>query len=112
MPKQYEIIIFTNSQGKKPYEKWLSKLRDQRAKGKILRRVERVSLGNFGDHKSVGQGVYELRENYGPGYRVYYGKDGEKLVIILCGGAKDSQTVDIEDAKAYWAEYKKAKRGK
>jgi putative addiction module killer protein len=62
-------------------------------------------LGNFGDSRSVGGGVIEMRIPYGPGYRVYFGRDGNKLVILLCGGDKRTQPSDIDQACAYWADY-------
>lgn len=69
-------------------------------------RIARLRLGNLGDSKSVGQGVYELKVHFGPGYRIYYGLDGEKLVLLLCGGDKKTQKKDIEKAKAFWENYK------
>ncbi len=81
-------------------------LRDKRAKARIQTRVDRLSLGLFGDWKSVGEGVFELRISEGKGYRVYYGKEGEAIVILLCGGNKSSQTKDIKQAKIYWKDYK------
>ena len=71
--------------------------------------MPRIRLGNFGYTRSVGQGVHELKIDYGPGYRVYFGQDGTKLVILLCGGDKRTQNADIKAAKAYWAAYKKEK---
>ena len=68
-----------------------------------------MELGNFGDSKGVGEGVLECRINYGPGYRVYYGRDGDELVILLVGGAKKHQQADIERAQGYWADYKARK---
>lgn len=78
---------------------WLSGLRDRDGRARIARRVERMRRGNFGDHRSVGGGVSELRIDCGPGYRVYYALRGEVCVILLCGGDKSSQGRDIEDAK-------------
>ncbi|WP_089089858.1 type II toxin-antitoxin system RelE/ParE family toxin [Nodularia sp. NIES-3585] len=80
-------------------------MRDRRAKAKIKERLKRVSLGNLGDYKSVGEGVFELRINYGSGYRVYFGQIGTTIVLLLLGGDKSSQEKDICQAQEYWAEY-------
>jgi putative addiction module killer protein len=80
------------------FGKWLDGLRDARAKARILLRLRRLSLGNFGDWKSVGAGVSELRIDYGPGYRVYLTRQGTSVVILLAGGTKKSQSRDIKRA--------------
>ena len=80
------------------YARWIDRLRDIRARARILARVERLATGNPGDVKPVGEGVSELRIDYGPGYRVYYKKQGRKLIILLVGGDKSSQTRDIKTA--------------
>jgi len=82
------------------FRAWLDGLRDRRAIARINARLRRVSLGNIGDTKSVGDGVSELRIPYGPGYRLYYLRDGEQLIVLLCGGDKGSQQRDITHAKA------------
>lgn len=79
---------------------WLAALRDKKGKAKILVRIERLQTGNPGDVRPVGEGISELRINFGPGYRVYYTQRGEHLVLLLCGGDKDSQERDIRIAKA------------
>jgi putative addiction module killer protein len=81
------------------FDQWLSSLADQRAVAKIASRVERLVHGNPGDVKPVGEGVSEMRINYGPGYRVYYKQTGRTIVIVLCGGDKASQERDIRRAK-------------
>jgi putative addiction module killer protein len=80
------------------FAKWLDGLHDIRARARILIRIERLTAGNPGDVKPVGEGVSELRIDYGPGYRVYYKKQGQKVVILLAGGDKSTQTKDIRTA--------------
>ena len=79
---------------------WIVGLRDVAARARIAKRIDRIALGNFGDAKSVGDGVSELRFTFGPGYRAYYTRRGNVVVILLCGGDKDTQGRDIERAKA------------
>jgi putative addiction module killer protein len=82
------------------YSKWYQRLRDRQAQSRILIRVRRLSLGNFGDVAPVGEGVSELRIHYGPGYRVYFVRRGERIIILLAGGDKSTQSRDIAAAKA------------
>jgi putative addiction module killer protein len=79
---------------------WLRALRDVQGRARIIKRVDRLAGGNFGDSKSIGDGVSELRLDFGPGYRIYYTRRGDVVVILLCGGDKASQAHDIERAKA------------
>ncbi|MBA4043618.1 MAG: hypothetical protein C0471_04250 [Erythrobacter sp.] len=81
------------------FSDWLGSLRDRRARAKVVTRLNRLADGNFGDHKSVKDGVFELRIDYGPGYRVYLFQRGKELVILLCGGDKRTQDADIANAK-------------
>lgn len=81
------------------FSDWLGSLRDRRARAKIADRLARLADGNFGDRKSVKGGVFELRIDYGPGYRVYFFQRGKELVILLCGGNKRTQVADIAIAK-------------
>jgi len=87
------------------FSKWLLKLKDIQGKVAIIRRVKRVRVGNFGDHKSVGDKVSELRITTGPGYRVYYTQQEDKIIVLLVGGDKSSQSKDIEKAKEMAKEY-------
>jgi len=87
------------------FSKWLLKLKDIRGKISIIRRVKRMKLGNFGDHKSLGQNVSELRITSGPGYRVYYTHKGEELILLLIAGDKSTQDKDIKKAKELAKEY-------
>ena len=89
------------------FSDWLGSLRDRRAMTRIIDRLKRASNGNFGDSKSVTGGVFEMRVDVGPGYRVYYFQRGKQLVILLCGGDKRTQTADIAEAKRLKAEIEK-----
>lgn len=88
------------------FDKWLKKLNDRKAKAKILLRLQRVEAGNLGDFSSVGEGIEEIRIHYGPGYRIYFRRQGEKIILLLMGGDKSSQESDIKKAKALWNQYK------
>jgi putative addiction module killer protein len=88
------------------FDRWLGNLRDQKAKDKILDRMLYTMEGNLGDHHSVGGGVSEMRIQYGPGYRLYYTERGEEIILLLCGGNKNSQQRDIAKAKAMVKEIK------
>jgi len=87
------------------YARWFAGLRDARAKTRVLARIRRLSLGNFGDAKSVGEGVSELRINYGPGYRIYFARRGAALVLLLTGGDKSGQWADIAKARELAAQW-------
>ena len=102
-----ELEIYVTEEGRAHFTEWLDSLRDIRGRVKIRTRLDRVQLGNFGDRASVGEGVEELRIDFGPGYRVYFGQAGTKVVLLLCGGDKSTQTQDILQAKSYWKDYQK-----
>ena len=102
-PKRIKTYVRPN--GKSPFEDWISSLRDKSAKAKIFTRIDRMKLGNFGDCKSVGQGVFELRIHFGPGFRVYFGLVGSEVVLLLIGGDKTSQSKDVGLAQRYWKEF-------
>ena len=87
------------------YKKWFRKLRDDVAKRNITLRIERMKNGNFGDSKTIGEGVFELRIDVGKGYRVYFKNNGKEIIILLVGGSKSSQDVDIKTAKKMAKEY-------
>ena len=80
------------------------------AKRKIRKRLDRVEEGNLGECNFIGEGVHELKINYGPGYRIYFGQEGMKIIVLLCGGDKSSQVKDIKKAQLYWAEYNGRKK--
>ena len=102
----YELLEYETEDGRSPFGKWLDSLRDSRATAKIRTRLDRMSLGNLGDHKGVGEAVMEARIDYGPGYRVYFYIEGKEVILLLCGGDKDSQDRDIKTAKAYLSDYR------
>jgi putative addiction module killer protein len=104
-----EIITYTTSLKKEPFTDWLEDL-DQKTQQIVHKRLARVRLGNFGDCKPIkgGNGVSELSIDYGPGYRIYFGRDGEAIVVLLMGGNKKSQDRDIDKAKRYWQDYKES----
>jgi len=99
------VIVYRDAVGVEPFTDWLNGLRDARTRRRILQRLFRLESGNYGDCKPVGGGVSELRFFFGPGYRVYFGEDGDTIVVLLCAGDKSSQRADIRRAKAFWKEY-------
>jgi putative addiction module killer protein len=104
-----DIVMYAISTKKRPFAEWLDDL-ESKTQAVILKRLARVRLGNFGDCKYVqgGDGIYELRIDYGSGYRIYFGEEKSTVVVLLIGGDKKSQNRDIEKAKRYWLEYKGA----
>ena len=103
----FQIVNYVSPDGKDIYGDWIKHLRDTRSQIAIIRRIERLRQGNFGDHKSCGNGVWELRIDLGPGYRVYYGLAGEQVVLLLCGGDKATQNRDIDRAAEFWKAFRK-----
>src|ERR1700733_4363634 len=105
-----EIRYYVAASGEHPFADWFAEL-EATARAKVTRAIARMEQGNFSNVKSVGEGVLEYRINFGPGYRVYFGRDGDTIVILLTGGTKKRQQRDIEAAHGYWQDYKKGKRG-
>jgi putative addiction module killer protein len=101
-----EVRRYQTTAGRIPVTEWLDGLRDRAARLRIVARLDRLTENLRGDWKSVGGGVYELRVDYGPGYRVYYAQHGVTLILLLCGGTKRTQDKDIEKAHEYWKDYK------
>ena len=101
-----DIQLYISPAGKIPFSRWFDSLRDEKAKTTINKRLNRVRLGNLGDYRSVGEGVCELKIDYGPGYRVYFGQVGTTIILLLCGGDKSSQEQDISLAIEYWNDYR------
>ncbi len=100
-----EVREYQTAEGRRPFAEWMASLRDARANQRVIARILRMQAGNRGDWKAVGSGVFELRIDYGPGFRVYAAQDGPALVLLLCGGDKKTQAKDIETAHAYWNDY-------
>ena len=100
-----ELVEYLDERGDSPFSSWLSSLRDAKGRAIIRKRLNRIRLGNLGDYKSVGDGVYEIRIHFGPGYRIYYGVDQGTLVVLLAGGDKSTQLEDIRRSKELWKEY-------
>jgi len=103
-----DVLQYIDRSGVSPFGEWFMALPSLEA-AKITTAITRLSLGNFSRVKGVGKGVFEIKIDFGPGYRVYFGKDGEAVVILLHGGTKKRQQADIEKAIAYWRDYKDRK---
>jgi putative addiction module killer protein len=104
-----QIIHYLTPNGDDLYQQWLERLKDRTAKARITMRINRVAAHAFGDCKPVGRGVWELRVDHGPGYRVYYAQAGKHLVLLLLGGDKRGQQADINQAIECWADYQRRK---
>lgn len=103
--EEWKLDKYVTDRGDCPFDEWLKSL-DAQTRVRINARLNRLRLGNFGDFKSVGTGVYELRLFFGPGYRVYYGLAGKQVVLLLAGGTKKKQDRDIRAAQQFWDEYR------
>lgn len=105
------IIIkqYIDPNGSSPFDYWFMEL-NSIAAAKVTKEIYKLELGNFSNVEGVGAGVYEQKIHFGPGYRVYFGKDGDNVVILLCGGTKKRQSQDIAMAIEYWQDYKRRKR--
>lgn len=105
--KTRQLEIYVRDDSKRPFVELLEGLKDKQARYRIKERLDRVSLGNMGDCKPLANanGVHELRCDFGPGYRLYYGEDGDKIILLLSGGDKSTQVKDIKKAIEYWNDY-------
>src|SRR5579863_2626845 len=103
-----DVREFVDTEGRSPFTAWFDSLNAEAA-AKVTTAVTRISLGNFSNVESVGSGVFEYKLDFGPGYRIYFGKDGETLVILLGGGTKKRQQGDISAAIDAWQDYKRRK---
>lgn len=109
LPITFQVREYLSPDQLSPFARWRRRL-DPQARARLDAVIERFADGNFGDWKGVGDGVHETRVHAGAGYRIYYGFDGARLVILLAAGTKGSQDGDIEKAKARWKDYKERKR--
>jgi putative addiction module killer protein len=103
------IREYLTADGRSRFREWLGSL-TKAVGARIQARVLRFELGNLGDHKSVGKGVWEARVMFGPGYRIYFGKDGNAIIVLLVGGDKGSQAKNIARAQAFWRDFLELKR--
>ena len=101
-----ELRYYQTSLGERPFVDWFEGLNDKQARARIDARMARIAGGNLGDVEPVGEGVLELRIDWGPGYRVYFSRRGNVIVLLLCGGDKRTQQKDIKRAKAYFEDFK------
>lgn len=101
----FEVQDYLSPEGFDPYAQWLAGLSDRQARARVLVRVLRMAAGNFGDRKPLDAGVWELRIDYGPGYRVYYAQAGKRLILLLAGGDKRKQQADIATAIERWNDW-------
>ncbi len=104
---EYEIRIYSNEEGKEPFRDWLDSLKDVDTQALIFQRLQRIKLGNFGDCKSISEGLWEFRIHHKAGIRIYYARVGQRLVLIIGGGDKRSQERDITKAKKYLEDYRR-----
>lgn len=103
----FEVTHYATADGNDVFSDWIAGLRDHQAAARIAARAERIALGLFGDCKPVGDGVWELKIDYGPGYRVYYAKSGKNVILLLCGGDKRGQSADIRRAVEFWRDWQR-----
>lgn len=101
-----EIRIYKNAQHHSPFYNWLNSLKDKTIRARVARRLDRVTLGNFGDFKNLGRGILELRLQFGPGYRIYFAEIDNQIILLLCGGDKSTQSSDLALAHLYWKDFK------
>jgi putative addiction module killer protein len=105
----FKVLIYRSADGREPFAEWFESIRDPSNQDRIDVRLRRMELGNLGDHRAVGEGVCELRLHFGPGYRVYFAREGDTVILLLLGGDKSSQTKDIAKAQEYWRRHKELK---
>lgn len=102
--KQRILRNYQTLTGKMPFMEWMKNIKDSTMRHRVRRRLDRLELGHYGDYRPLGDGICELRLDFGPGYRVYFAEEDSVIIILLCGGDKSGQVKDIETAKGYWKE--------
>ena len=107
-----EVRHYVSAAGKDLFQAWFDAMRDRQAQARVQARIDRLERGLFGDVEPCGDGVWELRIDWGPGYRVYYARSGELIVLLLLGGDKRKQDADIKQAKEYWHDYQQRTKPK
>ncbi len=110
LEQEWELIYYATDSGSIPFREWFEELSDFKAQSVIDSRLIRLRLGNFGKCAPVGTGIFELKIDYGPGYRVYFGRVASKMILLLCGGNKATQTNDIRSAQLYWQHYRRRRK--
>lgn len=108
-PRTREIEYYRTEAERAPFKEWLDGLKDRIGRAKVDARITRLQAGLLGKCEPVGDGVFELKDKFGPGYRIYFAED-RRDIILLCGGDKGNQQADIRTAKEYWADYQQRKR--
>ncbi len=103
--KRILLSLYTDQRGKTPFLEWITSLNDQKIIYRVRERLNRIRLGNLGDYRSVGSGVFEFRLHFGSGYRVYFAKKKKNVLLLLCAGDKKTQSKDIKKAIEYWMHY-------
>ena len=111
LPRMLDIRYYVAASGEQPFAEWFADL-DAVASAKIARALARMEQGNLSNVKSVGEGVLEYRIDFGPGYRIYFGRDGDTIIVLLMGGTKKRQQRDIDAAHSFWQDYKRGRRGR
>ena len=106
----FDIQVYVNNDGISPFYEWLNSIKDKKYRARIYARIDKLAFGHFGDFKSVGNGVFELRLTFGPGFRIYFCFNVNRVLLLLMGGDKSSQSKDILQAKRLYIEYCKGKR--
>lgn len=104
-PLNKKVVFFETANGKKPFHEWFNSLKDRKTRERIGTRLLRLEAGNLGDHRSVGEGIHEMRLHFGPGYRIYFAEHGNCIIVVLAGGTKKTQQDDIKKAQRYFSEF-------